>query len=102
MSETQFTNNEDKKEMSSEEIKAYRKAMIDYYKEQLPLVKLQSEYETLLADIEEARARRVTMTMRIAQMMAPPEEEQQESQESLPSEPTPAPVEKKERKLKTE
>jgi outer membrane protein TolC len=99
--ETQPT--EEKKEMTPEQIKDWRDKMTKYYKEQLPLLKAQKEYETVLADIEEARARRMTMTIRLAQMMAPPEDEDEpapppEEQKVTP----PADAPPQERKLKSE
>lgn len=82
MSET----NQQEREPTEAELKAYREKMIQYYEEQIPLLKSQKEYETLLADIEEARAKRITMTMRIAQVMAGPAQE--EEQTPNPSDPS--------------
>lgn len=90
MSETTNNINQDR-EPTAEEMKTMRANMQAYYKEQLPLVKVQAEYEKLLADIEEARARRISMSVRIAQMMAPPSSEDEAE-----------PEEKKERKLKVQ
>jgi hypothetical protein len=67
--------NESQPELSPEEILKMRERMTNHYKEQLPFLILQKDYETTLADIEEARARRMTMTLRLVQMSAPPEEE---------------------------
>lgn len=95
MSET----NQQDREPTEAELKAYREKMIQYYKEQIPLLKSQKEYETLLADIEEARAKRVTMTMRIAQIMAGPPQEK----EQTPNPPDPASEEQRpNRQLKKE
>ena len=72
------TNNEtsEKEDVkSSEEIAKMRANMIRYYSEQNKLLKVQVEYEKYLADIEEARAKRLAMSMRIAQVMAGPQEE---------------------------
>lgn len=72
-------NPENKTEPTEAELKAYRENMKKYYEEQIPLLKKQKEYEGLLADIEESRAKRLTMTVRIAQIMAgPPEPEGQD------------------------
>jgi hypothetical protein len=91
MSETTNMDPREMPEPTQEEIKQMRANMQAYYKEQLPLVKIQAEYEKYLADIEEARARRISMNLRIAQMMTPPTEPE-EGQEP----------EKKERKLKVQ
>lgn len=97
MSET----NQHEQQLSPEEIEAYKKQMTEFYKSQLPMLKLQKEYEQLLADIEESRAKRMTMTIRMAQMMAgpPPEQDPEPEEKSVPDE---SKGEKKERKLKTE
>jgi len=91
MSETTNMDPREMPEPTQEEIKQMRANMQAYYKEQLPLVKIQAEYEKYLADIEEARARRISMNLRIAQMMTPPTEPEE----------GPEP-EKKERKLKVQ
>lgn len=91
MSQETNINDQEVPQPSPEEIKQMRASMQAYYKEQLPLVKVQAEYEKYLADIEEARARRISMNIRIAQMMAPPSES--DNQEDAP---------KKERKLKVQ
>lgn len=78
-------------QLSPEQIKKILDTRTKYYKDQLPLLKAQLEYETILADIEESRAKRLTMSIRIAQMMAGPSEDpnqeqelQEESTENLP------------------
>ena len=71
MSESQT--NQRQAEPTEEEIKAYRASMKKFYEEQIPLLKKQQEYEGLLADIEEAKAKRVSFTLRIAQMLTPAE-----------------------------
>lgn len=94
MSDTTNMDPQDLREPTPEEIKQMRTNMQAYYKEQLPLVKIQAEYEKYLADIEEARARRISMNIRIAQMMTPPSEPTGESDSESEG------TEKKERKLK--
>lgn len=60
--------------LSEEQLLEIRKRMIKYYKDQIGVLEPQAKYETLLADIEEARARRMQMSIRLAQMMAGPKE----------------------------
>lgn len=67
-------------EPTEKELQEYRENMKKFYDTQIPLLKKQKEYELLLADIEEARAKRVTMSMRIAQIMAGPPEQPTEEQ----------------------
>ena len=98
--------NKENKQLSPEEIEKQRKAVVTYYTNQIEMLKVQSEYESLLADIEEHRARRVANIIRQAQMTAGPESEPSEennevepNEEELQEIPTESP--KKERKLKT-
>lgn len=98
MSETTNTAQEEK-ELTPEQIKAYKDNQHKYYKEQMPFLKTTLEYEKLIADIEEARLKYYTMRMRIGQLLAPPmpdsveQEEPQQEQATAP---------KRERKLKTQ
>lgn len=99
MSDTTNTENQEQQQLTPEQIEAMRKNMVAYYKEQISTLKLQSEYEKLLAEIEEARAKRIMNTIRIAQMMAGPrEEESEEEPEHNPQPEKSNPT----RKLKTE
>ena len=50
------TNNEP---MSTEEANKKRKEITDWYKKQIPHLKVQAEYEGLMTQIEESRAKRV-------------------------------------------
>jgi outer membrane protein TolC len=87
-------------QMNEQQIREWREKMTNYYNDQLPLLETQKKYETLLADIEEARARRMTMSIRLAQMMSGPDEEEEENTPAAPPEqPKEQPVE---RKLKVE
>lgn len=72
--------------MSPEEVAAARTQMKEAYENQMPLLQSQLAYETLMADIEEQRARRATYTMRIAQIFAP-EPEPTENPEGEPEQP---------------
>jgi endonuclease III len=85
----------DEREMTPAEVEAMRKRMTEYYKLQNPLLELQSRYETLLADIEEARCRRITMNIRLANMVA-------ETQPKEPKDVQTENIEKLAKKLKTE
>lgn len=98
MSETTNTKQEEK-ELTPEQMKAYKDNHHKYYKEQMPFLKTTLEYEKLIADIEEARLKYYTMRMRIAQLLAPPMPEPDQepaSEESAPEAP------RKERKLRTQ
>lgn len=70
------------KEPTPEEIAEMRERMQAYYDNQIPFLQKQKDYETLLAEIEMARARRIEMTIRIAQMTMGPQEEQDDEQQA--------------------
>lgn len=70
------------KEPTPEELAKMRLKMVAYYEEEIPLLKQQAEYERLLAEIEESRAKRISFNMRIAQMLAPPAPSQEPESES--------------------
>lgn len=74
--------------MSPEEYAKARDAAMKHLKTELPHLKVELQYETLLADIEEAKARRIGMVIQQARMMAPPPEAPPEG-ESMPGEPAP-------------
>lgn len=65
------------KEPTAEEIQEMRERMQSYYENQIPFLEKQLKYENLLSDIELARAKRIEMTIRIAQMTMGPQEEEQ-------------------------
>jgi hypothetical protein len=88
MSEDTTENQENApKEPTPAELAEMRQRMKTYYEEQIPFLKVQNDYESLLADIEENRARRINMSIRIAQMVAGPPLD-----ESLPEKKDPATV----------
>lgn len=83
------------REPSAEEIQEMRERMTAYYENQIPFLEKQLKYENLLADIEMARAKRIEMTIRIAQMTMGPQEEELDNGSDQDIEPK-----VKERKLK--
>ena len=62
-------------EVSKEELDKKRKEVTAYYKEHIPSLKTQLEYEELLRDIEKCRAERLQAQMFVANTMAGPPEE---------------------------
>lgn len=71
---------EEQKEMSPEEIQERKEKLSKYYEEQVEFLKLQLEYESLLTDIEEQRAKRIQMQAAVASFLAPDEEEEEVSE----------------------
>ena len=88
-------NQQQTENLTPEQIAELRANMKEYYEDQIPMLELQLKAESLAADLEEARLRRIVASMRIAQVMAGPKEdpEAKQSQEELAEF-------KKERKLK--
>ena len=78
MSEDQNQYGEEQ-EFSPEEIQQQKEELMEFYKSPLPQLEAQFEYETMIADIEEARLRRVMAQARIAQILAPPMEEEDDA-----------------------
>ena len=64
-------------EMSKEEIAQRRQEITNFYKDSIKHLKVQKEYEQLLTDIEECRAKRMQAQMFLAQSLASQEKELQ-------------------------
>jgi len=64
--------------LTSEEIEKRKKDLMEYYEEQLPLLRLQHESEKLQSDIEEFRLRAFAASVRLSQLMQGPKEEKEE------------------------
>lgn len=60
---------------SPEELAQMRDKLKTYYKEQNEVLIHQKEYETLLADIDEAKLRRMSSIIRMAQLRNQPKED---------------------------
>jgi hypothetical protein len=66
---------ENPENLSPEELVAKKEEMLKFYKESMPYLQAQFDYEELLSQIDEMRLKRTQIQMTYAQMMAPPEEE---------------------------
>jgi 5-methylthioribose kinase len=87
------------KVLTPKELQEKRDQITENFKNQIPLLTAQLEYENLLANIEQARAKRMEMIIRQAQMQAGPEPEKEEAGEPVVSQEK-APEAKTERSLK--
>lgn len=72
--EENFT--EEQVQLSKEQLAQRRKEITDFYKSNIPHLKAQKEYEQLLTEIEELRAKRVQAQMFLAQAFGPEKDEQ--------------------------
>ena len=74
-------------QMSKEEIAQRRQEITNFHKDSIKHLKVQKEYEQLLTDIEESRAKRMQAQMFLAQSLACQEQELQ-SEENTEDETT--------------
>ena len=81
MAKTTKTEEQLKAEASQAEMKAKRDEITAYYKDSISHLKVQKEYETLLKEIETARAERVQAQTFLANAMA----QQQQAQQAPPT-----------------
>ena len=84
---------ENPENLSPEELATKKEEMLQFYKESMPYLEAQLKYEKMLSEIDEMRLKRTQIQMAYAQMMAPPEEDDEMPQPEKSS---------KKRKLKTE
>jgi len=61
-------------ELSPEEYAEARKKAIEHLKKEITYLKVEKEYESLMADVEEAKTRRISMVAQQARFFAPPAE----------------------------
>jgi hypothetical protein len=77
---------EDNKEvLTPEEVKERKEKLTQYYTEQVEFLTVQLQYETLVTQIEEQRAKRLQYQVMVANMLAeePEEEEVEEKPRGL-------------------
>ena len=76
---------ENKEVLTPEEVKERKEKLAQYYTEQVEFLTVQLEYETLVTQIEEQRAKRLQYQVMVANMLAeePEEEEVEEKPRGL-------------------
>ena len=72
---------ENKEVLTPEEVKERKEKLTQYYTEQVEFLTVQLQYETLVTDIEEQRAKRLQFQVMVANMLAPDDEEEAEEAE---------------------
>lgn len=82
-------------ELTAEELSQKKDEMLDFYKDSMPYLEAQLNYEKKLCEIDEMRFKRANIQMQYAMMMAPPEDIQNEDSAEETNQQQP-----KERKLK--
>lgn len=71
-------------EFTEAEIQEKKAEMLAFFKEQTEILTAQKEYETVLTELDELRARRALANMRVAQIMAPAPSQENEEVEEAP------------------
>ena len=68
---------ENKEVLTPEEVKERKEKLTQYYTEQVEFLTVQLQYETLVTDIEEQRAKRLQFQIMVGNMLAPDDEEEE-------------------------
>lgn len=71
---------EENKELTPEEVKERKEKLVQYYAEQVEFLTVQLEYETLVTQIEEQRAKRLQYQVMVANMLADEPEDTEEEE----------------------
>ena len=66
-------------EYTPEQIQEMKANQIAFYEDRIEFMKTQLQYETLVADIEEQNLRQLVAKVRQAQLLAPPQEPEAET-----------------------
>lgn len=88
------TNQQPEMDMTPEQLAEQKEKMLEFYKESIPYLTAQLEYEKMLLQIDEVRFKRSSIQYQFASMMAGPSEEDDQEEESS------EPVKSEGRKLK--
>jgi hypothetical protein len=75
-------NQHQQEQLSEEEMQARKEEMLNFYKDSMEYLEAQHKYESLLADIDEARLKRASIQMQFANLMAAQQEASEEEPET--------------------
>ena len=89
------TNQQPEMEMTPEQLAEQKEKMLEFYRESMPYLKSQLDYEKMLLEIDETRFKRSSIQYQFAMMMNPPQNEEDDDQEDASE-----PVKSEGRKLK--
>ena len=70
-------------QLSEEEIQEKKEVIKAFYEDEIPFLKLKTEYEELVTRMETARFDRTVQQIQMAQMMAPPPEMEEKMREQM-------------------
>lgn len=71
---------ENYEELTPEQLEQQKQDLIDFYKSSIETLQIQLDYEKLVTEIEETRLGRLVAQARIAQILAPPPESNEEEE----------------------
>jgi hypothetical protein len=89
------TNQQPEMEMTPEQLEEQKEKMLEFYRNSMPYLKAQLDYEKMLLDIDETRFKRSSIQYQFAMMVNPQQEEGDDDQEKSPE-----PAKSDSRKLK--
>ena len=76
------TNQQPEMEMTPEQLEEQKEKMLEFYRNSMPYLKAQLEYEQMLLSIDETRFKRSNIQYQFAMMMNPPQEEDNQEETS--------------------
>jgi hypothetical protein len=77
------TNQQPEMEMTPEQLAEQKEKMLEFYRESMPYLKSQLDYEKMLLEIDETRFKRSSIQYQFAMMVNPqPQEEDNDQEES--------------------
>jgi hypothetical protein len=88
------TNQQPEMEMTPEQLAEQKEKMLEFYRESMPYLRAQLDYEDMLLKIDEVRFKRTNIQYQFAMMANPPQEEDDQEEEAS------EPVKSEGRKLK--
>jgi len=70
------TNQQPEMEMTPEQLAEQKEKMLEFYRESMPYLRAQLDYEEMLLKIDEVRFKRTNIQYQFAMMANPPQEEE--------------------------
>ena len=75
------TNQQPEMEMTPEQLAEQKEKMLEFYKESMPYLRAQLDYEKMLLEIDETRFKRSSIQYQFAMMMNPQQQEEDNDEE---------------------
>jgi hypothetical protein len=77
------TNQQPEMEMTPEQLAEQKEKMLEFYRESMPYLRAQLDYEKMLLEIDETRFKRSSIQYQFAMMMNPQDKEELEESDDL-------------------